>query len=90
MDICNSGCSGHITSGVNFIRNIFKISKNVSAAVPFHIWNLSAKSMTDTPSRGLIKQRINVSKDGNLFPLLISLSTRSNNVIRGLKHANPV
>ena len=37
MDICNSGCSGHITSGVNFIRNIFIISKKVSAAVVFDI-----------------------------------------------------
>ena len=37
MDICNSGRSGHITSGVNFIKNIFKISKKVSAAVVFDI-----------------------------------------------------
>ena len=68
----------------------FTISKKVSAAVVFDIWNLSAKSMTDTPSRSLIRQRINFSKDSNLFPLLISLLTRLNNVIRVLKHANPV
>ena len=37
MDICNSRRSGHITSGVNFIKNIFEISKKVSAAVVFDI-----------------------------------------------------